>query len=134
MMLGRDRESKIDRLKETLGACYNTFERDAVEAAIQLLESMTDEEYEIMSMRSTRSTKADVPEETPLGMTMGCIIARVQEQKEHGEKPLYMVEVPYVPGVSIRALGLLMDMSGYAWSMTYDDIRMVLRFEIEIRR
>ena len=88
----------------------------------------------MMSMRSTRSTKADVPEETPLGMTMGCIIACVQEQKEHGEKPMYVVEVPYVPGVSIRALGLLMDMSGYAWSMTYDDIFMVLRFEIEIRR
>ena len=130
-MLGRDRERKINGLKETLGARYNTFERDAVEAAIQLLESMTEKDYEMMS---TRPAKADVPEETPLGMTMGCIIARVQEQKEHGEKPLYMVEVPYVPGVSIRALGLLMDMSGYAWSMTYDDILMVLRFEIEIRR
>ena len=131
MLLGRDRESKIDGLKETLNACWNTFERDAVEAAIQLLESMTDEEYEMMSIRST---KADVPEETPLGMTMSCIIACVQEQKECGERPPYMVEVPYVPGVSIRALGLLMDMSGYAWSMTYDDILMVLRFEIEIRR
>ena len=130
-MLGIDRESKINGLKETIGACYNTFERDSVEMAIQLLESMTDEEYEMMS---TRPAKADVPEETPLEMTMSCIIACVQEQKEHGEKPLYMVEVPYVPGVSIRALGLLMDMSGYAWSMTYDDIFMVLRFEIKIRR
>ena len=126
-----DRESKINGLKETTGACYNTFERDSVEMAIQLLESMTDEEYEMMS---TRPAKADVPEETPLEMTMSCIIACVQEQKECGEKPPYMVEVPYVPGVSIRALGLLMDMSGYAWSMTYDDIFMVLRFEIKIRR
>ena len=130
-MMEGDRESKINGLKETIGACYNTFERDSVEMAIQLLESMTDEEYEMMS---TRPAKADVPEETPLEMTMSCIIACVQEQKECGEKPPYMVEVPYVPGVSIRALGLLMDMSGYAWSMTYDDIFMVLRFEIKIRR
>ena len=130
-MMEGDRESKINGLKETIGACYNTFERDSVEMAIQLLESMTDEEYEMMS---TRPAKADVPEETPLEMTMSCIIACVQEQKECGEKPPYMVEVPYVPGVSIRALGLLMDMSGYAWSMTYDDIRMVLRFKIEIKR
>ena len=130
-MMESDRESKINGLKETIGACYNTFERDSVEMAIQLFESMTDEEYEMMS---TRPAKADVPEETPLEMTMSCIIACVQEQKECGEKPPYMVEVPYVPGVSIRALGLLMDMSGYAWSMTYDDIFMVLRFEIKIRR
>lgn len=133
-MLGSDRESKINGLKETLGACHNTFERDGVDAAITLLESMTDEECEMMSLRQTRPTKADAPEETPLGMTMSCIVAGVQERKKRGEKPPYMVEVPYVRGVSIRALGLLMDMSGYVWSMAYDDIRMVLRFEIEIRR
>ena len=52
-MFGSDRERIINGLKETLGACYNTFERDGVEAAISLLESMTDEEYEMMSKRPT---------------------------------------------------------------------------------
>ena len=86
MLLGRDRESKIDGLKETLGACYNTFERSSVEVAIQLLESMTDEDYERIMLKSDKRMKNWIMEtDSPNNMdhVIDMMIGLIKHVKNH---------------------------------------------------